>query len=76
MKSSILMFGTLAYERENLAYSNHPIDGIAQFYDHIRPSEVPTMATFIVSIFVVIIVGAASAFVYVVHGDDRGRTGP
>jgi hypothetical protein len=34
------------------------------------------MATFIVSIFVVIIVSAASAFVCVVLGDDRGRTGP
>jgi hypothetical protein len=35
------------------------------------------MATFIVSIFVVVIVGAAAAFAYVVYlGDDGGRTGP
>jgi hypothetical protein len=35
------------------------------------------MATFIVGIFVVIIVGAASAFAYVVYAaDDSGRTGP
>jgi hypothetical protein len=39
--------------------------------------EVPSMATFIVSIFVVVIVGAAAAFAYVVYlGDDGGRTGP
>ena len=34
------------------------------------------MSTFILSIFLVIIIGAASAFVYVVLGDDGGRTGP
>jgi len=34
------------------------------------------MATFIVSIFPVIIVGAASAFAYVVLADDGGRRGP
>jgi|HubBroStandDraft_4_1064222.scaffolds.fasta_scaffold166459_2 hypothetical protein len=35
------------------------------------------MATFILGIFVVIIVGAASAFAYVVFlADDGGRTGP
>jgi hypothetical protein len=34
------------------------------------------MATFIVAIFVVIIVGAASAFVYLVLAYDSGRTGP
>jgi hypothetical protein len=34
------------------------------------------MATLIVTIFVVIIVGAASAFAYVVVADDSGRTGP
>jgi len=35
------------------------------------------MATLIVGIFVVIIVGAASAFAYVVYlADDRGQTGP
>jgi hypothetical protein len=34
------------------------------------------MATFIVAIFVLIIVGAASAFAYVVRGDDGGRTDP
>jgi hypothetical protein len=34
------------------------------------------MATFIVAIFVVIIIGAASAFAYVVLADDSGRTGP
>jgi hypothetical protein len=34
------------------------------------------MATLIVSIFVVIIVGAASAFVYVLVADEGGKTGP
>jgi hypothetical protein len=34
------------------------------------------MATFIVGIFLALIVGAASAFVYVVLADDSGRTGP
>jgi hypothetical protein len=34
------------------------------------------METFIVSIFVVIIVAAASAFVYVVLADEGGKTGP
>ena len=34
------------------------------------------MATFVVAIFVLIIVGAASAFAYVVLDDDSGRTGP
>jgi hypothetical protein len=35
------------------------------------------MATFIVGIFVVIIVGAASAFAYILYlSDDGGRTGP
>ncbi len=35
------------------------------------------MATFIVGIFVVIIVGAASAFAYIMYlSDDGGRTGP
>jgi len=57
------------------AYSNYPIDGKAQFDNHIRPSEVPAMVTFIVSIFLLIIVGAASVFVYVVLGDEGGRTG-
>jgi hypothetical protein len=39
--------------------------------------EVPGMATFLVSIFVVVIVGAAAAFAYVLYlGDDGGRTGP
>jgi hypothetical protein len=34
------------------------------------------MATFIVGIFVVIIVGAASAFAYILYlSDDGGRTG-
>jgi hypothetical protein len=68
--------GTRANVPKNAAYSNHPIDGMAQFYDHVRPSEVPSMATFIVGIFVVIIVGAASAFVYLVLADEGGRTGP
>jgi len=36
----------------------------------------PAMAIFIVSIFVVIIVGSASAFAYVVLADGSGRTGP
>jgi len=58
------------------AYSDYPIDGLAVFYDHTWPSEVPAMATFIVSIFVVIIVGAASAFVYVLVADEGGKTGP
>jgi hypothetical protein len=49
---------------------------MAQFYDHVRPSEVPSMATFIEGIFVVIIVGAAGAFAYLVLADDSGRTGP
>ena len=70
------MVGTRAYVSKNLAYRKHPIDGLAQFYDHVRPSEVPSMATFIVGIFVDIIVGAASAFVYLVLADDSGRTGP
>ncbi len=34
------------------------------------------MATFIVGIFVVIIVGAAGAFAYLVLADESGRTGP
>jgi hypothetical protein len=34
------------------------------------------MATFIVSIFLAIIVCAAGAFAYVVLADDSGRTGP
>lgn len=35
------------------------------------------MATFIVGLFVVIIVGAASAFAYIMYlSDDGGRTGP
>jgi hypothetical protein len=35
------------------------------------------MQAFLVGIFVVIIVGAASAFAYVVYlADDRNRTGP
>ena len=34
------------------------------------------MATFIVGIFVALIVGAASGFVYLVLADDSGRTGP
>jgi hypothetical protein len=35
------------------------------------------MATFIVAIFVVIIVGAAATFAYVVFlSEDRGQTGP
>jgi hypothetical protein len=33
------------------------------------------MATFIVSIFVALIVGAASAFAYVVLADDSGPNG-
>ena len=74
--SSSLIIGALAYVSEKLAYSNHPIDGMAQFYDHFRPPEVPSMATFIVGVFVVIIVGAASAFVYLVLADDSSRTGP
>ena len=57
-------------------YSDYPIDGPAVFYDHTWPSEVPAMATFIVSIFVVIIVGAASAFVYVLVAEKGGKTGP
>jgi hypothetical protein len=75
IKSSNLVLGTLAYALKNLAYRKPPIDGMAQFHKHTCPSEVPSMATFIVSIFVVIIVGAATAFVYVVLGDDGGRTG-
>lgn len=36
-----------------------------------------SMATFIVGLFVVIIVGAASAFAYIMYlSDDGGRTGP
>ena len=73
--SSSLINGALAYGSEKLAYSNHPIDGIAQFQDHLWPSGVP-MSTFIVSIFVALIVGAASGFVYLVLADDGGRTGP
>jgi hypothetical protein len=35
------------------------------------------MAAFLVSIFVVIIVGAAGAFAYILYlSDDGGRTGP
>jgi hypothetical protein len=39
IKSSGLVVGTRANVSKNLAYSNHPIDGLAQFYDHIWPSE-------------------------------------
>jgi hypothetical protein len=75
--SSSLIIGALAYGEPRPAYRNHPIDGMAQTYNHAWPSEVPGMATFIVGIFVVIIVGAASAFAYVVYAaDDSGRTGP
>ena len=43
----------------------------------VAPLEVPSMEAFLVGIFVVIIVGAASAFAYVVClADDRSRTGP
>jgi hypothetical protein len=76
IKSSNLALGTLAYVPKNLAYRKHPIDEMAQFHNHTWPSEVPSMATFIVAIFVVIIVGAGSALVYVVLADDSGRTGP
>jgi hypothetical protein len=34
------------------------------------------MTTFIIGIFVAIIIGAACAFDYVVYADDSGRTGP
>jgi hypothetical protein len=56
-------------------YRNYPIDDMSQIYKRARPSEVPSMATLIVSIFVVIILGAASAFAYVVYRPDD-RTGP
>jgi hypothetical protein len=36
----------------------------------------PAMTTFIIGIFVAIIIGAACAFDYVVYADDSGRTGP
>jgi hypothetical protein len=37
----------------------------------------PSMATFIVGVFIAIIVGAAAAFAYVLYlGDDGGRTAP
>jgi hypothetical protein len=43
----------------------------------VAPSEVPSMEAFLVGIFVVIILGAASAFAYIVYlADDRRRTGP
>jgi hypothetical protein len=34
------------------------------------------MVTFLVGIFVIIIVGAASAFAYLYLADSRGQTGP
>jgi hypothetical protein len=77
IKSSNLALGTLAHVPKNLAYRKHPIDGMAQFHNHTWLSEVPSMATFIVAIFVVIIVGAAATFAYVVFlSEDRGQTGP
>jgi nitrate reductase NapE component len=39
-----------------------------------QSSEVPSMETFIVGIFAVIIVGATAAFGYVVYVDQSGRT--
>ena len=56
-------------------YRNYPIDGMSQIYKHARPTEVPSMATLIVSIFVVLIIGAASAFAYVVYRPED-RAGP
>jgi hypothetical protein len=43
----------------------------------VAPSEVPSMEAFLEGTFVVIIVGAASAFAYIVYlADDSRRTGP
>jgi len=55
-------------------YSNHPMDAIVTGDEHTAPSGVPSMATFIVGIFVAIIIGATASFAYIVYADDRGRT--
>jgi hypothetical protein len=78
MKSSNLVFGTLAYVPKNLPIGNTLSTGrhSSITIPDLRRFPAWRHSPWPVAIFVVIIIGAASAFVYVVLADDSGRTSP
>jgi len=78
LTDSFVLAATSSSQPVPEVYTKYHIDDISTgLITMIGLRRFPSMATFIVDIFVSIIVGAAGTFAYVVFlSDDRGQSGP